>query len=171
MLQVINANGDNDISSVEEKQAHFISTCLTLHRYFRQNGAKGFVADMSSLVYYLREQTYGSCCFLQAACIVMCYMLQSFGTFHPPVDGSRLIRHHFTDEQLYNYIVTDKGGDSVAILRILDNLFLDCDFQSRPIASISCHTQMEYLAYALELIGDGPGLVSKFLVPQNCVCV
>jgi len=27
------------------------------------------------------------------------------------------------------------------------------------------------LAYALKLIGDGPGLVSKFLVPENFVCV
>jgi len=44
----------------------------------------------------------------------MCYMLQSFETFYPPVDGSRLIRHHFSDVQVYNYIVTDKGGDSVA---------------------------------------------------------
>jgi hypothetical protein len=88
MLQIINADGDIDISSIDKWQLHYIRTCLTLHRYFRQTGAKGFVTDMSSLVYYLREQMHGTC-FLQAACVTMCYMLQSHGVVVPPVEMVR----------------------------------------------------------------------------------
>ena len=39
MLQVISVEADSDISLNEGNQEHFISTCLTLHRCFRQNGA------------------------------------------------------------------------------------------------------------------------------------
>ena len=169
MLQVISAEGDSDISSSKENQEHYISTCLTLHRYFRQNGAKGFVEDMSKVVYYLRQQTFGSC-FLQAPCIAMCYMLQTFDTIIPPADGSRLIRHNFTDDQLYQYIVKDAGGDSTAILKILDELFFDCDYKTRPsdtIYTTNITSNHDDLAFILRRLEKGPGLMSKFCVPST----
>jgi hypothetical protein len=88
-------------------------------------------------------------------------------------DGSRLIRNHYVDNQLLQYIVKDRGGDSVAVLRILEKLFFDCDFPTRVITSISCprlvnakHVSKD----AIELNGQGPGLVAKFRLPQNFYC-
>jgi hypothetical protein len=155
MLQVINTGGDTDMSSFGKWQLHYIDTCLTLHRYFRQAGANGFVTDMSSLVYYLREQMHGTTCFLQAACVTMCYILQSHDTLVPPVDASRLIRNQYFDDQLFQYFVKDKGGDSVAILRILDYLFFDCDFRSRPYEIIGSTrlAVIECMECAKSLIG------------------
>eukprot|EP00797_Seminavis_robusta_P020791 Sro31_g020360.2 (362) ;mRNA; r:100899-102137 len=48
MLQVLDADGDKDLSSREDKEAHFVSTCLSVHRYFQQKGSNGFKKDMST---------------------------------------------------------------------------------------------------------------------------
>ena len=92
MLHILMAEGD--VNKSLEKCKHYIATCLVIIRYFQQDGATGFVDDMASLTYYLRNQAHGSC-FLQAACVFASYLLQSYGKIIPPVDGSKLIRHNF----------------------------------------------------------------------------
>ena len=172
ITQVIALTGDNDLSSEESYRHHYIRTCLSLHRYFQQTGAVGFMTDMSSLTYYLRMQTFGSC-FLQAACVAMCYLLQACGKQVPPSNASRLIRHHFTDEQLTQYVVADNGGDSLAIFKILEEQFFTCHISCReptPIlaANLMGKVHRDAAMYELDL---APALVSKFKVPENFHCL
>jgi hypothetical protein len=172
ILQVIKADGDIDRSSIAEWQLLFVRACLTLHRYFQQDGATGFIPDMSSLTLFLRYQKHGSC-FLQAACVTISYMIQSHGQLIPPADASRLIRHEYKDEQLFKYIVEDTGGDSCAILQILEKKFFECDFPTSNFDSYSGASLLESKHYisAVEMIGQGPGLVSKFGIPDNFHCL
>ena len=100
----------------------------------------------------------------------MCYMLQAFGTISPPADASRLIRHHFSDTQLHEYIVKDGGGDSTAILKILDKLFFNCDYKYRPYYTIATEDIVTVTMIQTLLEEQGPGLVSKFCVPSKFYC-
>jgi hypothetical protein len=93
MLQVIKCNGDENLSFRKNYQVHYTRACLTIIRYFQQTGSVGFVPDMSSLTYYLRMQKNGSCCFLQAPCVAIYYLLQARGNAAAPPNASRLIRH------------------------------------------------------------------------------
>jgi hypothetical protein len=89
----------------------------------------------------------------------------------PPPNASRLIRHHFDDDRLVKYI-TDFGGDSVAMFKILEEKFFVCKTRKRDPFAISCPTLQKVKIYegVLDLLQEGPGLVSKFEVPQNFVC-
>ena len=170
ILQVIACTGDNSLSFNENYGAHYIRACLTIHRYFQQTGATGFVSDMSNLTYYLRMQKFGSC-FLQAACVAISYLLQACGKHVPPPNASRLIRHHFDDEQLIKY-TKDHGGDSVGIFKILEEIFFVCQQRYRDPSPFNCSDLDRDLSYksATEMLEQGPGLVSKFVVPDNFLC-
>ena len=166
MLQVLKVEGDRDISA--ERHRHYIASCLVILRYFQQEGAKGFVPDMSAVTYYLRDQKYGSC-FLQAACVLISYLVQAHGKQMPPPDGSKLIRHNFTDDQLHKYVVDDDGGDSIAVFRLLEKQFFDCDDKQRRYESITCRSlkRQDKLASARASLDEGPGLLAEFKVPPN----
>lgn len=149
---------------------HYIRACLTIHRYFQQSGAVGFVPDMSSITYYLRMQRFGSC-FLQAPCVTMSYLLQACGKSVPPANASRLIRHHFNNEQLTKYIVDDHGGDSLAVFKILEEEFFECHERNRHPTTVVCTDLYSQDAYkTVAAMQKGPGLVSKFIVPYNFSC-
>jgi len=166
MLQVLKVEGDGDISA--QRHNHYIASCLAIIRYFQQEGAKGFVPDMSVVTYYLREQKYGSC-FLQAACVLISYLVQAHGKQMPPPDGSKLIRHNFTDDQLHKYVVDDEGGDSIAVFRLLEKQFFDCDHKQRNYSSIPCPVLRKQVGLdsARAFLNEGPGLLAKFKVPLN----
>jgi hypothetical protein len=118
-------------------------------------------------------QKFGSSCFLQAACVAMSYLLHAHGESVPPANASRLIRHHFDDEQLIKY-VEDDGGDSVGIFKILEEKFFVCpeEYYDRSPIPVLCNELDDKHAfeYATSLLRKGPGLVSKFRVPSNFLC-
>jgi hypothetical protein len=170
ILQVIECNGDNSLSFDKDYRAHYIRACLTIHRYFEQTGATGFVPDMSSFTFYLRMQKFGSC-FLQAACVAISYLLQAHGVPVSPPDASRLVRHHFNDDQLIKYIVEDHGGDSVGIFKILEEKFFVFQKSNRDPTPFLCHgLGIEAMPFVTMRLKEGPGLVSKFTIPDNFVC-
>ena len=170
LIQIINVTGDNDLSD-EKYSTHYRTSCRTIRRYFRQFGARGFINDMAKITYYLRMQKRGSC-FLQAPCVMISYLLQLFtGENFPPADASRLIRHHFSDEQLDKYL-NDLGGDSAAILRILERKIFTCFSTSREpwVVATSSLGNDHFLNGAVESASKGPGLVSRFVV-NNFSCL
>eukprot|EP00523_Entomoneis_sp_CCMP467_P006356 CAMPEP_0168734640 /NCGR_PEP_ID=MMETSP0724-20121128/8918_1 /TAXON_ID=265536 /ORGANISM="Amphiprora sp., Strain CCMP467" /LENGTH=564 /DNA_ID=CAMNT_0008781751 /DNA_START=161 /DNA_END=1855 /DNA_ORIENTATION=+ len=175
-LQLIAIDGDQCLASQETYQNHYRRTCLTIHRYFQQDQARGFVPDMSSLTFYLRMQKkQGSCCFLQAPCVAMSYIIQTKGKDAPPANASRLVRHFFTDEQLYKFIVDDSGGDSVAVLQILEEKFFKRPEQELGPVAICCGNmkgrKKEIWLQTVKLyLAQGPALVSKFAVPHKFKC-
>ena len=123
---------------------------------------------MSSVRYYLRNQKHASC-FLQAPCVFTSYLLQTHGLDIPPIDGSRLIRHEFTSDQLHTYAVINRGGDSKSIFQIIEKQFFDCTRKQRPLNSFESHSlvKKEYSAVVKNFLRVGPGLISKFEIPYN----
>jgi hypothetical protein len=170
ILQVMKCTGDHSLSHDDSYQRQYIRACLTIHRYFQQPGTTGFVPDMSSPTYYLRMQKFGSC-FLQAPCVAMSYLLHAHGKPMPPANASRLIRHHFDDDQLIQY-VNDFGGDSVAIFKILERKFFECQAYNRDPVPFICRllSGADYYQSVLGLLREGPGLVSKFPGPDIFEC-
>mgnify|MGYP000720876212 CR=1 FL=1 len=159
--------GDSDVSA--EQYKHYIASCVAMRQYFQQEGAKGFVPDMSTVTYYLRHQKYGGC-FLQPTCVLISYLVQANGKQIPPPDGSSVIRHNFTDDQLYKYVVDDEGGDSIAVFRLLEKQFFDCYHKQRPHTSFACldlKMQDSLITCARSYLDQGPGLVAKFQIPEN----
>eukprot|EP00978_Attheya_sp_CCMP212_P032311 scaffold125554_cov46-Attheya_sp.AAC.3 len=167
MLQVLEVEGDSDISATKCK--HYVASCLVIVRYFQQDGANGFVSDMSTVNYYLREQKYGTSCFLHASCVLISFLVQAYGKEMPPPDGSKLIRRNFTDNQLSSYIVDDEGGDSIAVFCLLEKQFFDFDDKQRQPSTITCQSLMHPTPHAFcrFLLEQGPGLLAKFKVPSN----
>jgi len=87
----------------------------------------------------------------------------------PLPDGSRLVHHNFTDDQLFKYIVEDKGGDSIAVFHLLEKQFFECDDKQCPYSSITCRNfkKQEWLTAVRTSLDQGPGLVAKFEVTSN----
>lgn len=167
MLQILKVEGDNDLS--KEAHNHYIASCRVIVQYFQQDGAKGFVTDMSTITYYLRQQRYGSC-FLQPSCVLISYLVQAHGKKLPPPDGSKLVRHSFSDDQLFEYVVEDTGGDSIAVFRLLEKHFFDCENVQRAHTSFECHalrSKEGRAGWARTVLSEVPGLVAKFKVPSN----
>lgn len=172
ILQVIKCDGDRSLAGDEPYQDDYARGCLTIHRYFLQIEATGFVSDMSTVTYYFRMQRFGSC-FLQAACVTMSYLLFARGKSVPPPNGSRLIRRHFKDDQLIQYVLGN-GGDSQVVLGILEKKFFDCDKSNR--RPTVCASQSFDDESSLNLVknllkNEGPGLVSKCTVLKNFHCL
>jgi len=161
MMLVIDAEGDTDVSST--KSEHYAITCMAIHRYFEQEGARGFLSDMSTLMVYLRNQKYGGC-FFQSPCVCTSYLLQSHGKDLPPPDASRFIRHNFTDDHLFKYIVEDDGGDSLAVYELLEKQFFDSDAPSHPMNTVCARSlrNPSFVETLKDWIREGPGLVSIF---------
>ena len=169
-LLVLERMDDTDLSGDFEHQHNYIRTCTTIVRYFCQDGAVGFREDMSTLNYFVRQQK-GNSCFLQAPCVAMSYLLQAFGKNAPPANASRLIRHSFSDEQLFQY-AKDTGGDSCAIYKILEQKYFSFSSRDRspeviPARKLNQKTRRDALADELQQV---PALVSKFAVPFNFKC-
>lgn len=164
MMLILRTEGDTDLS--QNRQKHYTATCTAIYRYFEQDGAQGFMDDMSCLQYYLRNNQLHGSCFLQSACVCISYRLQASGKHIPPPDASQFIRHQFNLQQLTQYVVEDVGGDSQAIYLMLLNLFFTWDRLSAPVSSITAkHLQSERLKNAIieSLAGEGqPILVAKF---------
>jgi hypothetical protein len=79
----------------------------------------------------------------------------------------------FDDKQLIKYIVENQGGDSVSIFKLLEEKFFDVHrTQSRDPTCIHCIElgSEGYSNFAIHVLQEGPGLVSKFAVPENFVC-
>ena len=171
ILQVMNTDGDTDLSDEEVHRIHYIRACLSIHRYFQQTGATGFFEDTSNVTFYFRVQKHGSC-FLQAPCVAMSYVLSVFGECVPPTNVSRLIRHHFTDEQLKKYIVDNKGGDSQGIFQILDEKFFtsEPDTHAPEVKSASTLSRELDRQLIFNLLGKQPILVSRFKVTETFWC-
>lgn len=77
ILRVIKADRDRCLSSDPEYENQYVRACLTIHRYFKMDGASGFPAQFPELTLYLRVQVGGSC-FLQAPCVAMSYLFQGY---------------------------------------------------------------------------------------------
>ena len=117
LLQVLLADGDNDLWGDRSYRRKYAEQVVALGRYFEQDTAFGFLTDMSEVDYFLRFQKSGGNCFLHAPCVLASYLAQKSGADNPfPVDVSKYVRHSFSDTQLYNYVVKDEGGYAQDIL-------------------------------------------------------
>ena len=168
--QVMDVDGDIDLSNQEAYQIHYIRACTSIHRFFQQIGTTGFSRDMSNVTYYFRMQKHGGC-FLQAPCVAMSYILGVCGQPTPPSNVSRLVRHHFTDKELMDFVVRDSGDDSSRIFEILEKKFFVSN--SRRMQSL---ITASYLSEPMELnrltteLAKQPLLVSRFAFPDNFWC-
>ena len=88
MSLVLRAEGDEDRTKNGTDKMRYVKNCMTIVRYIRQEDTAGFVDDMPSLTYYFRNQKYGSTCFVQAVCVCISYLLQSYGNKIPPPPGT-----------------------------------------------------------------------------------
>jgi hypothetical protein len=75
LLQVLEANGDNDLTHQPEYQDQYAYLRISLKRYFDRPNTFGFLPDMSNAKYYFRFQNHGNC-FLQAPCVMAAYLAQ-----------------------------------------------------------------------------------------------
>ena len=166
--QVMAVDGDIDLSNQEAYQIHYIRACTSIHRYFQQIGTTGFSRDMSDVTYYFRMQKHGSC-FLQAPCVAMSYVLGVCGQPMPPSNVSRLVRHHFTDKELMDYVLRHSGGDSAKIFEILEKKFFVSRRNQSYINASDLPDPMELNRLSEELAKQ-PLLVSRFAVPDNFWC-
>jgi hypothetical protein len=173
-LQVLNAEKDKELSSPEYEKI-YCDICLACHRYFQQKGAVGFQTNdddnMSNVRYYVRiHQGLGNC-FIYAPAIVVSYLVQFFVVVgkrdirdFSPVDGSKLVRHAFNDGQLKSFLVNDRGGDSCAVLKILDKNLLDCE-GNHGFNRIACKSLKMFQTSVKDCMKElGPALVSGFMV-------
>jgi len=164
LLQVVEADGDTDLSGDDMFIELYAVTKCTLERYFAQPNTHGFLPEMQEAKLYLRSQKSGNC-YLQAPCIMLAYLSQKHGIDNPPVDISNFVRRRFSDDELYDYIKIDAGGHSVSILKnMVQNIGEDPD----DVVTYSYgHFRKGEHNVDAYLKMYGPGLVSGFLVHKN----
>jgi hypothetical protein len=165
LLRVLEANGDNDLSNKPEYRDQYANLRLSLKRYFDLPDTFGFLPDMSDAQYYFRFQKRGNC-YLQAPCVMAAYLKQkNNGNASPnngnasPVDVSKYVRHSFTDAALYDYVVKNDGGQSLAVMTTIT-----CALSNDPSAHLDTVSAQSVLESDLRDImsKSGPGLVSNF---------
>jgi hypothetical protein len=165
LLRVIDALGDKDLTITADRDDcdFYRRYGVTLQRYFQQEGAFGFLPDMTEAKYFYRFQKCGNC-YLQGPCVMVAYLAEKYGIADPcPVDVSKLVRHSFTDDKLYSYVVEDAGGSSIGILKQLLRTILD--ESNPPVDSYSAGTVRESTFPLEGLVAKyGPALVSTFVV-------
>ena len=136
---------------------------LCILRYIRQTGAFGFLSDedMEKLVYFFRFQFHGTC-YLTNICVIISYYGQTavdFDSVLYPLDVGQLIRA-FKDDDLYDYIMHDNGGDSIDRFKeILERLGF-----GKHCLEINTNNAFERESYDLKevLKSGGPGIVCNF---------
>jgi hypothetical protein len=84
-----------------------------------------------------------------------------------PVDASRYIRHHFTNEQLERRVVGNKGGSSQDVLRSMVGSAEEGDYRKYKIPVIDAHQRQVLSNFVTGFVLDalnrhGPALVSCF---------
>ena len=166
--RVMAVDGDIDLSNQEAYQVHYIRACMSLHRYFQQMGTTGFSRGMSNVTYYFRMQKHDYC-FLQAPCVAMSYILGVCGQPTPPSNVSRLIRHHFNEKELMDFVVRDGGGDSSRVFEILERKFFVSGRNQDRIFATNLFEEKE-LNRLTRQVAKQPLLVSRFAVPKNFWC-
>lgn len=100
LLRVLGADGDRDLTRAGEDL--FLRNSLTLLRYFKQEGAFGFLPEMNDAKYFFRTQKCGNC-FLRVPCVLLAYLTQKQGIeekISGPADVSKFVRRSFCDEAL-----------------------------------------------------------------------
>ena len=166
LLQIVEADGDKDLFRDATFFASSVDSCVTLQRYFSQPNSFGFLNDMSKAKYYFRIQRAGNC-YLMAPCVMTAYLAQKRGGAEhencPPVDVSKLVRHSFSDEELYKYVVGDEGGNALHIL----NKLVHGDPTKIYSIPAECVRAMEPGILCGLLKTFGPALVSNFGVNEN----
>ena len=168
LLQVVKADGDNDLSRDSAYMRRYAELVIALRRYFRLSGSFGFVPDMDEVLYFFRFQNSGNC-FLLGVCVMASYLAQKSGgeTSPYPVDASKFIRHSFSDERLYSYVVKDSGGEAVKEMNKLV-----CALSGKTKSNMETFSAAKvrndpdfHLEHELEI--QGPGLVNGFAVHKN----
>jgi hypothetical protein len=134
MLDILRVDGDKDCTS--ERQDQYKSFCSLVEQYMEQDGSFGFMKNLDKVKYFLRFQNHGTC-YLLAPSMMIAYLLQCLGKDGAsPVDVSRFIRHHFTDDELFNYATKDNGGCSAKVLERLLNHFVEDTASIEPNRSL-----------------------------------
>jgi hypothetical protein len=171
LLQVLALTGDNDLmfgESIDKYTAAYERHVLTLKRYFRLENTVGFLENMDKAKFYFRFRKSGNC-FLQGPCVLVSYLMQKRAeqnkdlTDFSPLDVSKYVRHTFSDNMLYEYVVKDSGGKAIeelqTILRHARGEDGDFAILSLPAASL----RKESVEWVKDLLQkNGPGLVTKF---------
>jgi len=175
--------GDRDLLSqtigAENDEDHYINSgqasgktykqcygeqIVAILRYVQQNGAFGFLSDeeISKLVFFFRFNLFGTC-YLAAVCVLASYLGQmAFKLNHVtcPPDVGKLIRS-FKDQDLYDYIVKDQGGDSRKVLSDMlerlgkSNVILEADTETTLGDDDGYDLEKRFRLF-------GPGLVTGF---------
>jgi hypothetical protein len=168
LLRVLESEGDKDVT--KERRPLFVHNCVTLRRYFQQDGACSFLDGMESKSksqddYYFRIQRSGNC-FLHAPCVMLAYLCQKYNIVNAAADISKHVRRSLTDEQLYAYIVEDSGGNSVDVLRkLLEPLLDEKDIALAMLPARGIRHNIYDVAFHLKSFG--PRLISTFKVAKN----
>lgn len=131
-----------------------------VHLYMEQDDTFGFLSaeKMKQIVFFFRINLFGPC-HLAAVCILASYLGQMASELKHvicPPDVGKLIRS-FKDDDLYNYIVEDKGGDASKVLVDMLQVFgrkcyltqFTCDFLPADVLKKAPKQ-------------NGPGLVTNF---------
>ncbi|CAB9510942.1 expressed unknown protein [Seminavis robusta] len=113
LLTLVKKDGDRDDTA--EKSQLYINTKVVLERYLGQPGAFSFLVDDSSrkLTLYSQTQARGNC-FIYGPLLSNSYLLQKHGLGLGVIDVQKYICRTFTDQELYDYVLFDNGGDSVS---------------------------------------------------------
>jgi len=169
LLSIMGAVGDSDQSG-KDSSSMLDNTILAMKRYFRQKNVTTFTEnkdDSTSPFFYIRSQSQGNC-FLVAGCLMLAYVLQHYQiTGGAPIDGTKYIKHSFSDMQLYNYCMHDDGGYSESELRKMVKA-IDNEFKVYEV--ILSINSAEFKAKITKLLNErGPLLLSSF-VCHNHFC-